>query len=144
MRLCDDTSASKIFPNRSKYVFKLKNLSLINKSSISSYQFKPGGSTNKFIYRFFSVRANLKDRCMQFEQKCTREVTVNGRSVELLIEKIKNNDVILMSQYINPKQRFNIFTKLCLVKIELILEEYCLIVTKLLIINLNRLGERVT
>ena len=30
MRLCDDTSASKIFFNRSKYVSKLKNLSLIN------------------------------------------------------------------------------------------------------------------
>jgi retron-type reverse transcriptase len=144
MRLCEDTSASKIFSNRSKYVSKLKNLSLINKSSISFYQFKPGGSTNKFTYRFFSVRANLKDRYMQFEQKCTREITVNGRSVELLIEKIKNNDAILISRYTNPKQRLNIFTKQCLVKIKSILEEYNLIVTKLLIINLNRLGERVT
>ena len=35
-RLCDDTSASKIFFNRSKCVSKLKNLSLINKSFISS------------------------------------------------------------------------------------------------------------
>ena len=103
--LCDDTSASKIFPNRSKYISKLKNLSLINKSFISSYQLKSGGSTNKFTYRFFSVRANLKDRYMQFERKCTRKVTVNGRSVELLIEKIKNNDAILMSQYTNPKLR---------------------------------------
>lgn len=143
-RLCDDTSASKIFFNRSKFSSKLKNLSLINKSFISSYQLKPGGSINKFIYRSFSVRANLKNRYMQFERKCTREVTVNGRSVELLIEKIKNNDAILMSQYTNPKLRHNIFTKQSLVNIESILEEYNLIVTKLLIINLNRLGERVT
>lgn len=61
-------------------------MSLINKSFISSYQLKPGGSTNKFIYRFFSVRANLKDQYMQFKRKCTREVTVNGQPVELLIE----------------------------------------------------------
>jgi hypothetical protein len=88
-RLCDDTSASKIFLNRSKFVSKLKNLSLINKNFISSYQLKPGGSTNKFICRSFSVRANLKNRYMQFERKCAREVTVDGRSVELLIEKIK-------------------------------------------------------
>lgn len=76
-RLCDDISASKIFFNRSKFVFKLKNLSLVNKSFISSYQLKPGGSTNKFICRCFSVRANLKNRYMQFERKCAREVTVD-------------------------------------------------------------------
>ena len=144
VRLCDDTSASKIFLNRSKYVSKLKNLSLINKSFISSYQLKPGGSTNKFTYRSFSVKANLKDRYMQFERKCTRKVTVDGRSVKLLIEKIKNNDTILMSQYTNPKLRPNIFNKQNLEKIDSILEEYNLIVTKLLIINLNRLSERVT
>lgn len=142
-RLCDDTSASKIFLNRSKFSSKLKNLSLINKSFISSYQLKPGGSTNKFIYRSFSVRANLKNRYMQFERKCAREVTVDGRSVELLIEKIKNNDSFLMNQYTNPKLQFDIFNKQNLEKIESILEEYNLTVTKLLIINLNRLNKRV-
>jgi hypothetical protein len=90
------------------------------------------------------VRANLKDRYTQFEQKCTREVAIDGRSVELLIEKIKNNDAILMSQYINPKLRPNLFNKQNLEKIESILEEYNLVATKLLIINLNHLGERVT
>lgn len=143
-RLCDDASASKIFSNRSRYISKLKNLSLINKNSVSSYQFEPGGSTNKLTYRLFSVRANLKDRYMQFERKCAREVTVSGRSVELLIEKIKNNDAILMSQYTNPKLQHNIFTEQSLINIKSILEEYNLIVTKLLVINLNRLGERVT
>ena len=143
-RLCDDTSASKIFFNRSKYLSKLKNLSLINKSFISFYKLKPGGSTNKFNYRFFSVKANLKDRYTQFEQKCAREVTIDGRSVELLIEKIKKNDVILMSQYNNPKLQLNIFTKQNLEKIKSILEEYNLLVTKLLITHLNRLSERIT
>jgi retron-type reverse transcriptase len=143
-RLYDDTSASKIFLNRSKYLSKLKNLSLINKSFISSYQLKPGGSTNKFIYRSFSVKARLKNRYMQFERKCAREVTINGRSIEVLIEKIKNNDAFLMSQYTNPKLQFNIFNKQNLEKIESILEEYNLIVTKLLIINLNRLNKRIT
>lgn len=142
-RLCDDTSASKIFLNRSKFVSKLKNLSLINKNFISSYQLKPGGSTNKFICRSFSVKANLKNRYMQFERKCAREVTVDGRSVELLIEKIKNNDAFLMSQYTNPKLQSDIFNKQNLEKIESILEEYNLTVTKLLIINLNRLNKRV-
>lgn len=49
-----------------------------------------------------------------------------------------------MNQYTNPKMRPNIFNKQNLEKIESILEEYNLIVTKLLIINLNRLNERVT
>jgi hypothetical protein len=141
MRLCDDTSASRIFFNQSKYVSELKNLSLINKSFISSYQLKPGGSTNKFIYRSLSVRANLKTRYMQFERKCAREVTIDGRSVKLLIEKIKNNDAVLMSQYTNPQLQANIFNKQNLKKIQLLLEEYNLIVTKLLIINLNYLEE---
>merc|ERR1711976_609345 len=66
-RLCDDTSASNFFLNRSMFVSKLKNLSLINKTFISSYQLKPGGSINKFICRSFSVKANLKNRYMQFE-----------------------------------------------------------------------------
>ena len=86
-RLCDDISASKIFFfYRSKYVSKLKKLSLINKSFISSYKLKPGGSTNKFIYRSFGVKANLKNRYMQFERKCTREVTIDGRSIDRWIE----------------------------------------------------------
>lgn len=80
---------------------------------------------------------------MQFEQKCAREVTVDGRSVKLLIEKIKKNDSFLMSQYTNPKLRSDIFNKQNLEKIESILEEYNLTVTKLLIINLNRLNKRV-
>jgi retron-type reverse transcriptase len=142
-RLCDNTSASKIFFNRSKHVSKLKNLSLINKSFISSYRLNPGGSTNKFICQFFSVKANLKNRYMQFERKCAREVTVDGRSVELLIEKIKNSDAFLMSQYTNPKLQSEIFNKQNLEKIESILEEYNLTVTKLLIINLNHLNKRV-
>jgi retron-type reverse transcriptase len=49
-----------------------------------------------------------------------------------------------MSQYNNPRLRFNIFTKQNLEKIESILEEYNLLVTKILIINLNCLRERVT
>lgn len=115
----------------------------MNKSFISSYQLKPGGSTNKFICRSFSVKANLKNRYTQFERKCAREVTVDGRSVELLIEKIKNNDAFLMSQYTNLKLQSGIFNKQNLEKIESILEEYNLTVTKLLIINLNRLNKRV-
>ena len=142
-RLCDDTSASKIFFNRSKFSSKPKNLSLINKSFISSYQLKPGGSTNKFIYRSFSVRANLENRYMQFERKCAREVTVDGRSVELLTKKIRNNGSFLMSQQTNPKLQSDIFNKQNLEKIESILEEHNLTVTKLLIINLNRLNKRV-
>lgn len=144
MRVCDNTSASKIFPSRSKYISKLKNLSLINKGSILSYQLKPGGSTNKFVYQFFSVKANLRNRYMQFERKCAREVTIDCRSVEILIEKIKNNDAILMSQYNNPLLRLNIFGRQNLLNVELILKEYNLVATKLLIINLNHLSERIT
>jgi retron-type reverse transcriptase len=143
-RLCGDASASKIFFNRNKYVSKLKNLSLRNKSFISSYQLKPGGNTNKFTYQSFSVKANLKNRYMQFERKCAREVTIDGRSVKLLIEKIHNNDAFIMCQYTNPKLQPNVFNKQNLENIESILEEYNLIVTKLLIINLNHLGKRVT
>jgi hypothetical protein len=119
-------------------------LSLINKSSISSYQLKPGGSTYKFVYQFFSVKANLRNRYMQFERKCTREVTIDGRLVEILIEKIRNSDAILMSQYNNSLLRPNIFDRQNLLNIESILKEYNLVVTKLLIINLNHLGERIT
>lgn len=81
---------------------------------------------------------------MQFERKCAREVTIDGQSVVLLIEKIKNTDSFLMSQYTNPKLQSNIFNKQNLEKIDSILKEYNLIVTKLLIINLNRLNKRVT
>lgn len=141
--LCDDSSASKIFYYRSKFISKPKNLSLINKSYISSYQLKPDGSTNKFIYRFFCFSTHLKDLYMQFERKCTREVTLDGRSVRLLIEKIKKSDAFLMSLYTNPKLRFSIFSSQNLLNINSILKEYNLIVTKLLIINLNRLNKRV-
>lgn len=48
-----------------------------------------------------------------------------------------------MSQYTNPNLQSDIFNKQNLEKIESILEEYNLIVTKLLIINLNRLNKRV-
>jgi hypothetical protein len=90
------------------------------------------------------VKANLKNRYMQFERKCAREVTIDGRSVEQLIEKIKKNDAFLMSHYTNPTLQLNIFNKQNLEKIKSILEEYNVIVTKLLIINLNRLNKRVT
>ena len=150
-QLCENTSASKIFftgvnilPNS-----KLKNLSLINKSFISSYKLKPGGSTYKCISvnRFFSVKANLKDRYTQFERKSAREVIVNGRSVEFLIEKIKKSDAILMNQYNNPQLRINLFNKQNLLEIDSILNDYNLLVTKLLIINLNNTepkGDRIT
>lgn len=49
-----------------------------------------------------------------------------------------------MSHYTNPTLQSNIFNKQNLEKIESILEEYYVIVTKLLIINLNRLNRRVT
>ena len=81
---------------------------------------------------------------MQFERKCTREVTLDGRSVEKLIEKIKKCDAALMSQYNNSILKLDIFNKQNLLNVEAILNEYNLIVTKLLIINLNRLGERIT
>lgn len=141
-QLCVDTSASKIFFHRRSNHFsnsKLKNLSLINKSFISSYKLKPGGSTYKFmnIKRFFSVKANLTNRYKQFERKSAREVTVNGRSVELLIEKIKNSDAMLMNQYNNPQLRINLFNKQNLLEIDSILKDYNLLVTKLLIINLK-------
>nr|YP_010338943.1 putative reverse transcriptase protein [Erythrolobus coxiae]UNJ19015.1 putative reverse transcriptase protein [Erythrolobus coxiae] len=48
-----------------------------------------------------------------------------------------------MNLYTNPKVQFDIFNKQNLEKIESILEEYNLTVTKLLIINLNRLNKRV-
>ena len=85
------------------------------------------------IKRFFSVKANLTDRYKQFERKSTREVTVNGRSVKLLIEKIQNSDAMLMNQYNNPQLRIDLFNKQNLLEIDSILKDYNLLVTKLLI-----------
>ena len=115
---------------------------------MSSYITESGRSTNKFklIKRHFSVRANLKGRYKQFEQKCVREVTVDGRSISLLIEKIKKNDKFLMNQYINPELKMALFSEENLKAIELIIQDYNLLVTKLLIIHLKGLknvGERV-
>mmetsp|Transcript_60635 Transcript_60635/g.100688 ORF Transcript_60635/g.100688 Transcript_60635/m.100688 type:complete len:220 (-) Transcript_60635:2610-3269(-) len=100
-----DISVLKIFFS------KPKNSSLLNKSFISSYSLIPGGNTNKLNYRPFSVKTILKERYTQFEQKCVRDVIVDGRSVDSLTEKIKNNDVILMSQYHNPKLRPSLFAR---------------------------------
>ena len=106
-QVCDNTSASQIlsfqvvsYPNP-----QLKNLSLINKSFTSSYILKPVGSTYKFksVVRNFSVRTNLKDRYNQFERKSAREITVEGRSIEMLIEKIRSSDAFLMNLYNNTK-----------------------------------------
>lgn len=60
-----------------------------------------------------------------------------------MIEKIKNNDAPLTSQYTNPKLQSDIFNKQNLEKVESILEKYSLTVTKLSIINPNRLNKRV-
>lgn len=113
-------------------------MSLINKNFISFYTLKPNGSTHKFIEikRFFSTNTN---RYKQFEWKSAREITVNGRSVELLIEKIKNSDAVLMNQYNNPQLRINLFNKQNLLKINSILEDYNLLVTKLLNNNLENI-----
>jgi hypothetical protein len=43
----------KSFFNRNKYVPKLKNLSLINKSFISPYLLKPGGNTNSAFTQLY-------------------------------------------------------------------------------------------
>jgi hypothetical protein len=141
MQLCGNISASKIFFHRSKYLTnsKLKNLGLINKTFILFYQLKPGGSTHKYISvcRFFSVKANLKNRYKQFERKSAREVTVNDQTVELLIKKIKNSDATLISQYNNLQLRINLFNEQNLLRIDSILKDYNSLVTKLLIINLN-------
>ena len=99
------------------------------------------------IKRFFGVKANLTNRYKQFERKSAREVTVSGRSVELLIEKIKNSDAILMNQYNNPQLRIGLFNKQNLLEIDSILKDYNLLITKLLIINLNNTkfkGDRIS
>jgi len=121
---------------------KLKNSSLTNRYSFSSsYITEFGRSTNKFklTKRHFSVRANLKGRYKQFEQKFAREVTVDGRSVSLLIEKIKKNDEFLTNQYINPELKITLFSQENLKAIELSIQDYNLLVTKLLIIHLKGL-----
>jgi hypothetical protein len=92
------------------------------------------------------VRANLKNCYKQFEQKCAREVTISGRSVNLLIEKIKKNDEFLMNQYINPELKMTLFSQENLKIIKCVIQDYNLLVTKLLIIHLKGLrnfGERV-
>merc|ERR1712226_379718 len=91
-------------------------------------------------------RANLKVRYEQFKQKCAREVTVDGRSVSLLIEKIKKNDKFLMNQYINPELKMTLFSEENLKAIKLIIQDYNILVTKLTIIHLKglrKVGERV-
>jgi len=146
-QVCDNTSASQILFFRVVTYSnpQLKNLSLIHKSFTSSYILKPFGSTYKFksVVRSFSVRINLRDRYKQFEQKSAREITVEGRSIEMLIEKIKSNDAFLMILYNNPKLQRNIFSLQCLRDIEKILSDYNLLVTKIVISYLNK-GVRIT
>lgn len=147
MQVCDNTSASEILSFRvATYANpQLKNLSLINKSLTSSYILKPVGSTYKFktVVRNFSVRINLRDRYNQFKRKSAREITVEGRSIEILIEKIKNSDASLMNLYNNPKLLKNLFSLQCLDNIEKIISDYNLLVTKIVITYLNK-GVRIT
>lgn len=123
-------------------------MSLIKKSFIfSSYTFLPGGSTYKFkgATRSFSVRASLKDRYNQFERKSAREITVEDRLIERLIEKIRSSDASLMNLYNNPNLLKNLFSRQCLYKIELILKDYNLLATKIIINKLKKLkkGDRI-
>jgi len=149
-QLCDNTSASKILFSRDIFSSKsqLKNLSLINKSFTSSYTLIPGGSTYKFkvIVREFSVHANLKDRYNNFKRKSAREITVEDRSIERLIEKIRSSDASLMNLYNYPNLLKNLFSRQCLYEIELILKDYNLLVTKIIINELNKSkeGDRIT
>jgi hypothetical protein len=124
---------------------QLKNLSLINKNFTSSYILKPGGSTYKFknVLRNFSVKTNLRDRYNQFERKSAREVTVEGRLIEMLIEKIRSNDAHLMNLYNNPRLLKNLFSLECLRDIEEIISNYNLLVTKIIIVFLKK-GIRMT
>lgn len=116
----------------------------MNKSLTSSYTLILGGSTYKFksVARGFSVRANLKDRYNQFERKSAREITVEDRSIERLIEKIKSNDASLMNLYNNPNLLKNLFSRQCLYEIELILKDYNLLVTKIIINKLTKLKKK--
>ena len=146
-QVCDNTSASQILSFRVVPYSnpQLKNLSLINKSFTSSYILKPVGSTYKFkiVVRNFSVQTNLRDRYNQFERKSTREITVEGRSTEMLIEKIRSSDASLMNLYNNPKSLKNLFSLQCLRDIEKIISDYNLLVTKIVIVYLNK-GVRIT
>lgn len=139
-RLREVTSATKFLFYRES-IPKLKNSSLTNGCIFSSNITEFGRSTNKFklTKRYFSVKANLKNRYQQFDQKCTREVTVGGQSVDLLIEKIKKNDTFLMNQYTNPELKITLFSQENLKVIELLIQDYNLLVTKLLIIHLKDL-----
>lgn len=112
----------------------------MNKNRTSSYILKPGGSTykSKSVIRNFSVRINLKDRYNQFERKSAREVTVEGRSIEMLIEKIRSSDATLMNLYNNPKLLKNLFSSQCLSGIEEIISDYNLLVTKIIIVCLKK------
>jgi hypothetical protein len=145
-QLCDNTSVSKLLFSRGIHSSKpqLKNLRLINKSLTSSYTLIPGGSTYKFksVARSFSVRANLKDRYNQFERKSAREITAEDRSIERLIEKIRSSDASLMNLYNNPNLLKNLFSRQCLYEIELILEDYNLLVTKIIINKLKKLKKK--
>jgi len=147
-QVCDNTSASEILFSRviSYSNPQLKNLSLINKSfTSSSYILKPGGSTYKFknVLRNFSVTTNLRDRYNQFERKSAREVTVEGRSIEMLIEKIRSSDAHLMNLYNNPKLLKNLFSLECFRDIEEIISDYNLLVTKIVTVSLKK-GVRMT
>ena len=146
MQLCDNTSASKILFSRDIFSSKsqLKNLSLINKSLTSSYTLIPGGSTYKFkgVVREFSVRVNLEDRYNQLERKSAREITAEDRSIERLIEKIRSSDALLMNFYNNPNLLKNLFSRQCLDDIELILKDYNLLVTKIIINELKKLKKK--
>lgn len=106
---------------------------------------KPVGSTYKFksVVRNFSVRTNLKDRYNQFERKSAREITVEGRSIEMLTEKIRSSDASLMNLYNNPKSLKNLFSLQCLRDIEEIISDYNLLVTKIVMVYVNK-GARIT
>jgi hypothetical protein len=140
-QMCDNTLASQILSFRVIFYSnpQLKNLSLINKSFTSSYILKPVGSTYKFktVVRNFSVRTNLRNRYNQFERKSAREITVEGRSIEMLIKKIRSSDVSLLNPYNNPKSLKNLFSLQCLRDIEDIISDYDLLVTKIVIIHFS-------
>lgn len=141
-QLCGNTLTSKILLFRVPSYFnpQLKNLSLKNKKIFtSSYIFSPVGSIYKFkiAVRNFSVRTNLKNRYNQFERKNAREITVDGRSIKILIEKIKSSDAFLMNLYNNPKTLKNLFSLQYLSGIEKIISDYNLLVTKIVIAHLK-------
>ena len=147
--LRDVSSAIRFLFFRGYMYSKPKNSSLTNQYNFSSSlitEFGRSINTFKCTKRYFALSIYFKDRYQQFEQKCAREVTIDGRSVDLLSEKIKKNDKFLMNQYINPKLKMTLFSQENLKGIELIIQDYNLLVTKLLIIHLQRfktVGERI-